>query len=214
MAAGLYARFGKRLLDVIAAGLGLVIVCPLLAIIAVVVKLTSPGPVLFRQQRVGRGGVPFNILKFRTMCDGAEHAGPGITSAGDPRITRVGALLRRSKLDEFPQLWNVLRGDMSLVGPRPELPAYVASYTPQQRQVLDLRPGITDPATLEYHDEEAVLARDPDPDRLYREIVLPHKLALSLRYRKRVTLATDVQLLGATLRRLFHCRRAYVTDYR
>lgn len=190
----------KRLFDVLAAGIGLLLLAPLLLVVAVWVKLDSPGPMLFRQERVGRFGRPFFIHKFRTM---RVEPGPLITIGQDPRITRSGAWLRRSKLDELPQLWDVLRGAMSLVGPRPEVPRYVALYPPALRdQVLAVRPGITDPAALAFSDEAKLLAAAGDPERAYVEEVLPQKLQLSAQYAARATLASDLRLVLQTLARL------------
>src|SRR5262249_27127164 len=160
----------RRLLDVTVAGALLLLLSPLLAIVALLVRATSPGPALFRQTRTGRDGRPFVLLKFRTMHAAAAWAGPPITAGADPRITPLGAWLRRTKLDELPQLWNVLWGDMSLVGPRPELPHYVWRYTDAQRAVLLARPGLTDPASLAWADEAATLGRFAGPDRPYVEV--------------------------------------------
>ncbi len=183
--------------------MALVLLAPVFALCALVIKLSSPGPVFFTQHRGGRGGRVFRIVKFRSMVVGAEHAGPGITISGDPRVTPFGGLLRRLKLDELPQLLNVLRGEMSLVGPRPELPEYVASYTSQQRKVLTVRPGITDIASVCYRYEEEVLHHSSDPKRFYREIILPHKLALNLEYLEKLTFFYDLYLIFRTLRALF-----------
>lgn len=190
----------KRLVDVLLSALGLALLAlPLLAI-ALWVKLDSRGPVLFRQQRVGRFGRPFMIHKFRTMAVDAPARGPQITVGADPRITRAGQVLRRTKLDELPQLWDVLRGAMSLVGPRPEVPKYVALYPEEMRQLLlSVRPGITDLASLQYRDESVVLAAAADPERAYVEQVLPAKLALSSRYVREATLLGDLRLILATL---------------
>jgi lipopolysaccharide/colanic/teichoic acid biosynthesis glycosyltransferase len=192
----------RRGLDVAVAALGLLVLAPLLAVVALLVRATSAGPVLFRQERVGRGMVPFHLLKFRTMVADAPSRGPAITVGADPRVTPVGALLRRTKLDELPQLLNVLRGDMSLVGPRPEVPSYAALYDDAERRIFTVRPGITDPSSLHYHDESAVLAGYPDPERAYREIVLPHKIALSLAYVDTRSVWTDIGLLVRTVVRL------------
>jgi lipopolysaccharide/colanic/teichoic acid biosynthesis glycosyltransferase len=192
----------RRTLDVVVAGVGLVLLLPLLGLIAALVKATSPGPVLFVQERVGRGLVPFRLFKFRTMVADAPARGPAITVGADPRVTRVGALLRQTKLDELPQLMNVLRGDMSLVGPRPEVPRYVALYGEAERRIFTVRPGITDPSSLLYRDESAVLASYPDPERAYREVVLPHKIAVSLAYADGRTVLSDIGLLLRTVLRL------------
>ena len=191
----------KRLFDVMLSALGLVLLAPLLVLIALWIKLDSPGPVFFRQERVGRFGVPFRIHKFRTMA--AHGAGPLITVGDDERITRAGSALRRAKLDELPQLIDVLRGAMSFVGPRPEVPRYVAVYPPELRdKVLSVRPGITDLASIQYRDESALLARAADPEREYREVVLPAKLRLAAEYVDHATLATDLRLIVLTLKTL------------
>ena len=193
---------GKRAFDVVAAVVGLVLLAPLFLAVAAWIRLDSPGPVFFRQERVGRGGVPFWIHKFRTMR--VEAAGPAITVGADPRITRAGVFLRRTKIDELPQLLDVLRGDMSVVGPRPELPRYVAAYPPALREkVLSVRPGITDPASLQFRDESTLLARAADPEREYREVVLPAKLRLAADYVDTASLGGDLRLIAATLRALW-----------
>ena len=195
----------KRLFDLLAAGAGLLLLAPLLAAVALWIKLDSPGPVFFRQQRVGRHGVPFRIHKFRTMAHApAAPGGPLLTVGADARITRAGRWLRRTKLDELPQLIDVLAGTMSLVGPRPEVPRYVALYPPALRAtVLSVRPGITDPASLAYRDESELLARAADPERAYVEQIMPAKLQQAARYVERMSLANDLRLIGATLRRLW-----------
>lgn len=190
----------KRLFDVICSALGLLVLSPLLLLAAIWVKLDSPGPALFRQTRVGRHGVPFTIHKFRTM---RVEPGAAITVGVDPRITRSGQLLRQTKLDELPQLWDVLRGAMSLVGPRPELPRYVEFYPAELRErVLAVRPGITDPASLAFSREAELLAAAADPEREYREVVMPAKLRLSADYAASASLATDLRLIFATLARV------------
>jgi lipopolysaccharide/colanic/teichoic acid biosynthesis glycosyltransferase len=172
--------------------------------VAAWIKLDSPGPVFFRQERVGRFGVPFRIHKFRTMSHAAAPQGPLITVGADARVTRAGAFLRRHKLDELAQLVDVLKGDMSLVGPRPEVPRYVAMYPPGLRdKVLSVRPGITDPASLQFRDESGLLARAADPEREYVEVVMPAKLRLAAQYVERASLGTDLHLIVRTLRLLF-----------
>jgi lipopolysaccharide/colanic/teichoic acid biosynthesis glycosyltransferase len=192
----------KRALDLVAAVLGLLLLAPLFAVIAIAIKVDSPGPVFFRQERVGRHGRLFRIFKFRTMT--AEPAQPGavqVTAAGDPRITRVGRILRRTKLDELAQLIDVLRGTMSLVGPRPEVPRYVAHYPPQWRErLLSVRPGITDFASVRYLDENELLAQAEDPEREYLDVILPTKLRYALQYVDEPTIANDLRVLGITLR--------------
>ena len=202
----------KRLFDLVCASTGVLLLAPLLLAVALWIKLDSRGPVLFRQQRVGRFGVPFRIHKFRTMRDDlaagtrADAPAPGsqITVGADPRITRAGRFLRRTKLDELPQLLDVVAGTMSLVGPRPEVPRYVAMYPVALRdKVLSVRPGITDPASIEYRDESALLARAADPERVYIEQVMPAKLRSAARYVEQRSLLGDVRLIGATLRALW-----------
>ena len=197
--AGIYVRYGKRVLDLFLSAIGLLVLSPVLAWIACCIKLTSPGAVLYRQIRVGQNGRPFQILKFRSMLVDAPTPGSGITVSGDKRVTRVGRFLRRHKLDELPQLWNVLRGEMSLVGPRPELPIYVDAYTPQQRLVLSARPGITDPASLAYRHEEEILASHADPEAFYRSEILPDKLARNAAYIQAASLKGDLHIILETL---------------
>ena len=189
----------KRLFDLVVAALGLLLLSPLLLAVALLIRLDSPGPALYRQERVGRYGKPFRIHKFRTM----NASGPGgamqITIGADPRITRAGQLLRRTKLDELPQLWDVLVGDMSLVGPRPEVPKYVAFYPEALRdKVLSVRPGITDRASIEYREESELLARAADPERTYIDVVMPAKLRYAVDYVDRRSMWTDLCLIGAT----------------
>ncbi|OYU27702.1 MAG: sugar transferase [Burkholderiales bacterium PBB2] len=195
----------KRLFDVFCAGLGLLLLSPLWILVAIWIKLDSPGPVLFRQERVGRFGKPFFIHKFRSMRVDAPALGPQITVGDDPRITRSGRFLRASKIDELPQLWDVFRGAMSLVGPRPEVPRYVALYTPAQRElVLSVRPGITDPASLQFRHESEILARAADPEREYVEVILPAKLRIAGDYVRDASVWGDLRLILATLGALRH----------
>lgn len=192
----------KRGLDLLLATLGLLLVWPLLAGAAVWIRLDSPGPVLFRQERVGRRGRSFRILKFRTMRESAEP-GRQITVGQDPRITRSGRWLRASKLDELPQLFNVLAGEMSFVGPRPEVPRYVAFYTAEERRVLELRPGITDLASIKYRHEAEILAAAADPERTYVDEVMRDKLRINLEYARGAGLKADLGVILATLGALF-----------
>jgi lipopolysaccharide/colanic/teichoic acid biosynthesis glycosyltransferase len=189
-------RAAKRATDVAVSAAALVVLAPLLGAVAVAVKLSSPGPVLFRQVRVGRNGRPFRIMKFRSMAVGAP--GPSVTASGDARVTRVGAILRRTKLDEFPQLCNVFIGDMSLVGPRPEVPRFVEQFRDEYEEILKIRPGITDYAALEYRDEEHVLASALDPEAAYVREVLPAKIDLYRRYLRDMSLVADLRLLVRT----------------
>ncbi len=192
----------KRVFDLVGAAVALVLLSPLLLLVALAVKLDSPGPVFFRQERVGRHGVPFRIHKFRTMREGA--GGLPLTVGADPRITRAGAFLRRTRLDELPQLIDVLQGTMSLVGPRPEVPRYVALYPPALRErALAVRPGITDPASLDHIDEGEQLARAADPEREYVEVILPRKVKQAADYAERATLASDVVVIARTFARLW-----------
>jgi lipopolysaccharide/colanic/teichoic acid biosynthesis glycosyltransferase len=193
----------KRLFDLTLAALGLIVLSPLLLAMAAWVKLDSPGPVFFRQERVGRFGQPFRIHKFRTMAHQPAGDDRQITIGADPRITRAGRWLRRTKLDELPQLIDVLAGRMSIVGPRPEVPRYVALYPAALRdKVLSVRPGITDFASIQFRDESALLERAADPEREYTEVVLPAKLRLAAQYVDQATLATDLRLIGLTLKAL------------
>ena len=193
----------KRLFDLLGAAIALALLWPLFVAVALWIKLDSPGPAMFRQQRVGRHGRLFAIHKFRTMVADAPQRGPQLTLGDDPRITPAGAFLRRSKIDELPQLLDVLAGHMSLVGPRPELPAYVAHYPAELRdRVLAVRPGITDPVSLDFADESALLARAADPEREYIEVLLPQKLRAAAAYAERATLWTDLLVIARTLRLL------------
>lgn len=193
----------KRLFDLLGSTLALLLLAPLLLGVALAIRLDSPGPVFFRQQRVGRGGVPFRIHKFRTMRVDAPALGPQVTVGRDARITRIGHALRHYRIDELPQFIDVLLGRMSLVGPRPEVPRFVAHYPPALKaQVLAVRPGITDPASLAHIDEAAQLAAAPDPEREYIERILPRKLALQAEYAARATLLSDLAVLGRTLKAL------------
>ena len=193
----------KRTFDIAFALMALVLLAPVLLLLALAVALTSPGGAFFRQVRVGRGGRTFHVLKFRSMRPGSEARGQLTVGGRDPRITPVGRLLRKTKLDELPQLWNVLVGDMSVVGPRPEVPRYVELYTPEQRAVLSVRPGITGMASLDYIDENELLARSADPEHAYIHEVMPAKLALDLRYVREHGLWLDLRIIAVTVRRIF-----------
>ena len=188
----------KRALDLLISGLGLILLSPLLLLLALWVKLDSPGPVLYRGKRVGLDGRRFHMYKFRTMVLGAESQGPAVTYKDDPRITKAGRFLRRTKLDELPQLLNVLKGEMSMVGPRPEDPKYVELYTPEQRQVLSVRPGITGPTQLEYRDEASMLEAG-SVDEEYVTRIMPRKLKLDLEYVRRRSLTGDLKILWRTV---------------
>ncbi|MGB7630566.1 MAG: sugar transferase [Candidatus Deferrimicrobium sp.] len=191
----------KRMFDLFFSSLGLLLFFPLFLVISVAIRLDSPGPVFFRQVRVGRYGRPFRIFKFRTMDAGAETGGRKITVGDDPRVTRAGRFLRRLKLDELPQLFNVVKGEMSLVGPRPEVPRYVEFYPEEiRRQVLSVRPGITDIASIKYRDESTLLAGAADPEGMYVNVVLPEKLKHYVRYVSERTLWLDFRIVLLTLR--------------
>lgn len=197
----------KRVFDVVVATLAIIVTVPLWFVIAVAIKAASRGPVIYRAARVGKNGRTFQILKFRTMTPDDGPAGPLVTRLGDPRVTFLGQWLRRTKLDELPQLVNVLRGDMSLVGPRPEDPHYVALYSDEQRRVLTVRPGIVGPAAIEYRHEEAVLASAEDFERAYIEVVLPRKLQIDLEYVDHHSLWGDVKILLTAADALFRSDR-------
>lgn len=192
----------KRLFDIVSSALALIVLSPVLLVIAVVVKASDGGPVLYAQIRVGKGFIPFRLYKFRTMILDAEEVGAAITVAGDERVTRMGRILRKTKLDELPQLMNVLKGDMSIVGPRPEVPRYVEMFREDYAKILEVRPGITDYATLEHRDEEGMLARYEDPERAYVEIILPRKIELSKRYVEERSFFGDILLILRTIRKI------------
>lgn len=189
----------KRAMDIVLSGGALLVLWPVLLIIALAIMLDDPGPVFYRQVRVGRGGRPFRIFKFRTMVVDAEKKGLAITVGRDSRITRVGAFLRKTKLDELAQLINVLRGEMSFVGPRPEVPKYVELYTPYQRQVLLVRPGITDYASIAYRNENDLLSGAEDPERMYIDVIMPDKIELNMKYLREISPLADVRLILSTV---------------
>ena len=192
-----WQRAAKRAFDLSAAAAGLVLLCPLFVAIAATIKLTSPGPVFYRGKRVGRDGVLFKIWKFRSMVVDGERLGGTTTGLNDPRITKFGAVLRKYKLDELPQLLNVFVGDMSFVGPRPEVAEYVQAYTSEQQRILTVRPGITDWSSLEFNDLQKHVGAE-DPDRSFRENVLARKNELRLRYVDDQSLRTDAEILAKT----------------
>lgn len=189
----------KRAMDIAISGAALCVLWPVLLLIALAIVIDDPGPVFYRQVRVGRGGKEFRIFKFRTMVVDADKNGLQITVGRDSRITRMGALLRKTKLDELAQLLNVFLGQMSFVGPRPEVPRYVAMYTPYQRQVLLVRPGITDYASIAYRNENDLLAGADDPERMYVEEIMPAKIELNMKYLRRVSPLEDIRLIFATI---------------
>ena len=189
----------KRAMDIVISAAALCVLWPVLLLIALAIVVDDPGPVFYRQVRVGRGGKPFRIFKFRTMVVDADKKGLSITVGRDSRITRVGAFLRKTKLDELAQLLNVLAGQMSFVGPRPEVPRYVELYTPYQRQVLLVRPGITDYASIAYRNENDLLAGADDPERMYIETIMPDKIELNMKYLREISPLTDVRLILRTV---------------
>ena len=189
----------KRILDVIVAASGLIVLSPVLLAISAAVRVSTPGPVLYRSIRIGVKGKPFTLLKFRTMVVGADVFGASSTPADDPRLTRVGRWLRRFNLDELPQLINVFRGDMSLVGPRPQVPWAVNRYTEQERMVLSVHPGMTDYASLAFRNEAEILRGSADPDRDYFAKIHAHKMRLSLKYVHEASFATDLRILALTV---------------
>lgn len=188
----------KRIFDLAASAAGLLLLCPLFLALAVWIKCDSPGPVFYRQTRVGRHNRDFRLFKFRSMRVGSDRKGLITVGGHDPRVTRSGYFIRKYKLDELPQLINVFRGEMSLVGPRPEVRRYVDLYTPEQMHVLDVRPGITDPASIRYRNENELLAQAADPETYYREVVMQDKLRINLRYVRTRTFFGDLRLIFAT----------------
>lgn len=190
----------KRTLDIAGSALGLLFLLPVFAVVAIIIKLDAPGPIFFRQERVGLRGRPFRICKFRSMVVGAARAGTALTVRADARITRTGTFLRRSKLDELPQLINVLTGDMSIVGPRPEVPEFMKFYTPSQRAIiLSMRPGITDYAAILFRDESSLLDGKSDPVEVYRREIMPAKFSYYERYSREIGVLNDLRIILATI---------------
>lgn len=187
----------KRIFDVIASFFGLLILSPFLLVAGLLVKFSSEGPVLFTQERIGRNGIPFTIFKFRTMF--VDHGGSSVSVRGEKRITPIGAILRRFKIDEFPELWNILIGDMSFVGPRPDMPEYIARLQGEQREMLSLRPGLTSPASIKYAREEELLSMVPDPQKHFDEVIWPDKMRMNMEYIKRRTFIGDIVLILRTV---------------
>lgn len=189
----------KRCFDLFFTIPGIILLLPLFFLLSMWIKLNSPGPVFFKQERVGKNGSRFKIFKFRTMIHDAEKVGPLITVGDDRRITRAGRFLRKYKLDELPQLLNVLKGEMSLVGPRPEVPRYVELYTDEQRLALKLLPGITDPASIRYRNENEILDTCADPETMYIEKIVPEKIKINMEYAQKASIFTDLFVLVATV---------------
>lgn len=189
----------RRAFDLTVAGIAILVSAPLIALAAIAIKVDSSGPALFRQQRIGRGRQPIETLKLRTMGVGADRAGPQVTADRDPRITRVGRWLRKTKIDELPQLWNVLRGDMSIVGPRPEVPRYVATYRAEWEELFNVRPGLTDTASLTFRNEEELLSHAHDRERAYLEIIMPIKLSIALEGVAQSSVKHDLRVIVLTV---------------
>ena len=189
----------KRAMDVVISGGALLVLWPVLLLVALLIKIDDPGPVFYRQVRVGKDGKEFRIFKFRTMVVDADKKGLAITVGRDNRITRMGRFLRKTKLDELAQLLNVFIGDMSFVGPRPEVPKYVDMYTPYQRQVLLVRPGITDYASIAYRNENDMLAGAEDPERMYIDVIMPDKIELNMKYLREISPLADIRLIFGTI---------------
>ncbi len=195
----LYRRYIKRFIDIILSLTGLIIFAPFFLVIAVLIKKEDGGSVFFRQVRVGQNGRPFKIYKFRTMVENAERLGAKVTKEDDPRITEIGKFLRKYKIDELPQLINVLKGEMSLVGPRPEVPKYVEIFKKDYEEILKVKPGITDYASLEYKDENKLLKGAENPEEIYIKEILPVKIKYYKRYIKDISFITDIKLIIKTI---------------
>ncbi len=189
----------KRCTDIILSGVGLIIISPVLLFVGILIKLMDPGPVFYKQERIGKHKKPFHMVKFRTMVVNADKIGAHVTTGNDTRITPVGNILRRYKLDELPELWNVFIGDMSLVGPRPEVPRYVEQYPDRWDRIFEVRPGITDLATLQFRDEQSVLMDVANSEQVYLNVVLPIKIRLSLWYTEHQSFSLDVRILLDTV---------------
>lgn len=189
----------KRGFDFIVSLIGCIVLMPIYILIAILIKIDSRGPIFFKQKRVGQYGKIFKILKYRTMVVDAENIGKQITVGDDKRITKIGKFLRKYKLDELPQLFNVLKGDMSLVGPRPEVPKYVELYNYEEKKVLNLKPGITDFASIEYRDENEILGKVDNPEEYYINVIMKHKLELNLKYINNNNIFIDINIILKTL---------------
>lgn len=196
----------KRLFDIVASAMGLLTFSPVFLVVAVLIKMDSPGPVFYRGLRIGRYGQPFRVFKFRTMEMNAERVGGPSTPEDDPRITRIGRVLRRYKIDELPQLINVLDGGMSMVGPRPEVQQEVSLYSREERAILRVRPGITDYASIKFHNEGEILKGAEDPHEAYRRLIRPEKVRLGLEYVRDHSLWTDLTIIMKTVMTLFETR--------
>jgi len=194
--------FLKRTFDIIFSIMGIILLSPFFLMIYIWIKMDSPGPAIFKQTRIGKNGKEFQIFKFRTMVVDAEKLGKQITVGNDKRITRSGMFLRKSKLDELPQLFNVLIGDMSFVGPRPEVPRYTSMYSGEQKKVLNVRPGITDYASIKYRDENEILAQSNNPEKTYIEQIMVDKLKLNMKYIEEMSFWNDIKIIFQTLKKI------------
>ena len=198
----LYERYFKRIFDFVTSLCGLIVLSPMFIVVAVLIKKEDGGRVFFRQTRVGQNGKLFKIYKFRTMVENAEKMGARVTRGDDPRVTKIGKVLRKYKIDELPQLVNVLKGEMSLVGPRPEVPEYVNAYKKDYEKILKVKPGVTDFAALEYIDEEGLLKDTEDPEKVYLEKILPEKMKYYEKYIREMSFLTDLKLILKTILRI------------
>ena len=196
----MYLIIGKRLFDIVATILGGLLLIPIILPIAIWIKLSSKGPLFYIQKRVGKDFLEFDLYKFRSMVVDADKVGPSVTSGDDPRITKVGAIIRKTKIDELPQLLNVLKGDMSLVGPRPEVMKFVEQKRDEYKKVLSVKPGITDTAAIEFRDEETIMEQYEDKEKAYIDFVLPKKIELYYKYIDNISLIGDIKLILRTLR--------------
>jgi lipopolysaccharide/colanic/teichoic acid biosynthesis glycosyltransferase len=197
-----YTKYGKRIFDVVASIIGLIVLLPVFIVIAILIKLNDKGPIFYKQKRIGQNFKPFELLKFRTMVVNADKIGPAVTKDGDQRITKIGKFLRKTKLDELPQIWNVIRGDMSIVGPRPEVEKYIQYYKDDYKEILKFKPGITDYATIKYRSEEEILSKYNDTESAYIKYVLPEKIKLYKTYIKKISFLTDLKIIFWTLWRI------------
>ncbi len=205
-------RIGKNIFDFVFSVIGFVILIPFFIIIGLIIILTSKGPALFRQVRIGKDEEPFEILKFRTMIVNAESMGLKITVGKDKRVTPIGEFLRKYKIDEFPQIINVLKGEMSFVGPRPEVPKYVSLYNEEQKRVLSIKPGITDLASIKFRKENELLSESQNPEKTYIEEIMPEKLRINLEYVNNASLWYDIKLIFNTIGSVFFNRKDKETD--
>lgn len=196
----MYKNFGKRIFDIVATLIGGILLLPLIVIIIVWIKTTSKGPLFYVQKRVGLNFKEFNLYKFRSMVVNADKVGPSVTSGDDPRITKIGKILRKTKIDELPQLINVLKGDMSLVGPRPEVMKFVKQKKEEYKKILTIKPGITDNAAIEYRDEETIMEQYENKEKAYIEIVLPEKIKLYNQYISNISFIGDLKLILKTVK--------------